>query len=181
MRPGARYRPPEPGALLVSVLARDPETALSVCPRLEEKFGPIDLCSFWLPFSHSRYYQAEMGTPLGRFIFFFVRPLPREELVGAKLFCDGLEAELAGPGGRRVNLDPGYLALEHLLLASTKPVPHRPYLGSGIYADLTLVFECGEYIPLRWSYPDYAGDYVRGLCGMVRDKILQRRKENLWR
>ena len=181
MRPGARYREPEPGALLVSVLARDPETALSVCPRLEAEFGPIDFSSFWLPFAHSRYYQAEMGTPLGRFIFFFVRPLARERLVAAKLCCDLLESELAGPAGRRVNLDPGYLALEHLILASTKAVPHRPYLGSGIYADLALVFECGNYIPLRWSYPDYASDYVRALCGAVRDKILRLRKEHKWR
>lgn len=181
MRPGAQYRRPEPGALLVSVLARDQAVALSTGPALEAEFGPIDFCSFWLPFAHSRYYRAEMGDALGRFIFFFVRPLARDKLVEAKLFCDRLEAELAEPGGRRVNLDPGYLALEHLVLASTKAVPHRPYLGSGIYADLTLVFECGDYIPLRWSYPDYASDYVRSLCVTVRNKILRLRKEKKWR
>ncbi len=181
MRPGRGYHVPEPGALLVSVLARDRETALLACPRLEAEFGPIDLCSFWLSFAHSGYYTAEMGAPLGRYIFFFARPFPRKALIRAKRFTDRLESEYAVSGGRRINLDPGYLALEHLVLASTKPVPHRPYLGEGIYADLTLVYECGEYVPLRWSYPDYASDYVRALCGAVRDKILRLRRQQVWR
>ncbi|MBN2808494.1 MAG: DUF4416 family protein [Deltaproteobacteria bacterium] len=181
MRPGLDYREPEPGALLVSVLARHPELALALAERLEFEFGPLDLSSFWLSFAHSRYYEAEMGPFLGRYIFFFAEPLPRERLVEAKRFTDCLEAEFVAGEGRRVNLDPGYLALDHLILASTKAVPHRPYLGKGVYADLTLVYECGQYIPLRWSYPDYASDYVRALCGDVRNKILQRRKQGLWR
>ncbi len=181
MRPGLDYREPEPGALLVSVLARNQELALAVSDRLEPEFGPVDLCSSWLSFAHSRYYEAEMGSPLGRYIFFFAEPRPRRLLVEAKLFTDQLEAEFACGKGRRVNLDPGYLALEHLILASTKAVPHRPYLGKGVYADLTLVYECGQYIPLRWSYPDYSSDYVRALCGDVRNKILRLRKQGVWR
>ncbi len=181
MRPGVEYHEPEPGALLVSTLACNEEFALGVAARLEQEFGPLDLCSFWLSFAHSRYYEAEMGSSLGRYIFFFVEPLSRQLLVEAKLFTDHLETELVGAKGRRVNLDPGYLALDHLILASTKAVPHRPYLGKGIYADLTLVYECGQYIPLRWSYPDYASDYVRSLCGDVRNKILRLRKQGVWR
>lgn len=182
MRPDLEYKEPEPGALLVSVLAQSEELALAAADRLEAEFGPIDLSSFWIPFAHSRYYEAEMGKNLGRYIFFFTEPLARELLVEAKLFTDCLEMEYTFSGsGRRVNLDPGYLALEHLILASTKAVPHRPYLSRGIYADLTLVYECGEYIPLRWSYPDYSSDYVRALCADVRAKILRLRKQRVWR
>ena len=181
MRPGLKYHEPEPGVLLISVLSANEELALALADRLEAEFGPIDLSSFWISFSHSRYYAKEMGENLGRYIFFFTEPLARTELVSAKLTCDRLEAEYAVAGGRRVNLDPGYLALEHLILASTKAVPHRPYLGRGIYADLTLVYECGQYIPLRWSYPDYSSDYVRALCGEVRGKILRLRKQGVWR
>ena len=167
--------------MLVSVLAQNEELALALADRLEVEFGPIDLSSFWISFSHSQYYTREMGEGLGRYIFFFAEPLARPDLVNAKLFCDRLEMEYTVNGGRRVNLDPGYLALEHLILASTKAVPHRPYLGQGIFADLTLVYECGQYIPLRWSYPDYASDYVRALCADVRDKILRLRKQKVWR
>ncbi|MCD6292800.1 MAG: DUF4416 family protein [Deltaproteobacteria bacterium] len=181
MRFGLSYHEPEPGALLVSVLARNEELALGVGERLEAEFGPLDLSSYWLSFAHSRYYETEMGSPLGRYIFFFAEPVARQLLVAAKLFTDQLEAEFSNSQGRRVNLDPGYLALEHLILASTKAVPHRPYLGGGIYADLTLVYECGQYIPLRWSYPDYSSDYVRALCGDVRNKILRLRKQGVWR
>ncbi|RLB74642.1 MAG: DUF4416 domain-containing protein [Deltaproteobacteria bacterium] len=181
MRPGLEHKEPEPGALLVSVLAQNEELALAVADRLEAEFGPLDLSSFWISFAHSRYYEAEMGDGLGRYILFFSEPMARELLVEAKLFTDCLEMEYAAGGGRRVNLDPGYLALEHLILASTKAVPHRPYLGRGIYADLTLVYECGQYIPLRWSYPDYSSDYVRALCSDVRAKILKLRKQGTWR
>lgn len=181
MRPGLEYHEPEPGVLLVSVLASNEELALALGERLEFEFGSLDLCSYWLSFAHSRYYEAEMGPSLGRYIFFFTEPLQRQLLVEAKLFSDHLEAEFSSANGRRVNLDPGYLALDHLILASTKAVPHRPYLGKGIYADLTLVYECGQYIPLRWSYPDYASDYVRLLCKDVRNKILRMRKQGVWR
>ncbi|HDS15486.1 MAG TPA: DUF4416 family protein [Proteobacteria bacterium] len=181
MRPDLDYREPEPGALMISALAGTPATALAAAQLLEPEFGPIDCCSFWLSFAHSRYYEAEMGRGLGRYLLFFQRPFLRSRLIDAKLFSDQLEIRLAAAGRRRVNLDPGYLALDHLVLASTKAVPHRPYLGRGIYADLTLVFESGQYIPLRWSYPDYAGDYVRELCGEVRKKILRRRRQGDWR
>lgn len=180
MRPGRNYHSPEPGMLLISVLAADPGPARGVLPALAAEFGPLDFISHWLDFSHSRYYTGEMGDGLGRYLLFFERPLARENLVAAKIFCDRLEAIWAGDRGRRVNLDPGYLALDHLILASTKAVPHRPYLGRGIYADLTLVFESGGYIPLRWTYPDYADAAVRRLCGEMRDKILRRRKEHDW-
>lgn len=167
--------------MLVSVLAQNEDLALGAADRLETEFGPLDLSSFWISFAHSQYYRAEMGDGLGRYIFFFSAPLARELLVDAKLFTDALEKEYTVNGGRRVNLDPGYLALEHLILASTKAVPHRPYLGRGIYADLTLVYECGQYIPLRWSYPDYSSNYVRALCAEVRNKILKLRKQGVWR
>ncbi len=181
MRPGRDYCEPEPGILLVSVLARRPETALAIVPRLESEFGSLDLGSFWLPFVHSDYYAAEMGGGLGRFLLFFARPFPREGLVAAKRFTDRLERETAVAAGRRLNLDPGCLALEHLVLATTKPVPHRPYLGSGIYADLTLIFERGAYRPLKWTYPDYAGQEIRDLLGQVRKKILRLRRTRRWR
>ena len=181
MRPGRSYSEPEPGLLLVSVLASNPERARAVVPELEAGFGPVDGFSAWLDFSHSHYYTAEMGAGLGRYLLFFSRPRAREELIAAKHFCDRLENDWAGPEGRRLNLDPGYLTLDHLILASTKAVPHRPYLGQGIYADLTLVYESGAYIPLRWTYPDYADVYVRELCQDLRKKILRRRKDHDWK
>jgi hypothetical protein len=55
-----------------------------------------------------------------------------------------------------VNIDPGLLLPERLVLATTKAGSHRPYLGQGIYADVTLVFHKKTYQPLWWTYPDYS-------------------------
>jgi hypothetical protein len=60
-------------------------------------------------------------------------------------------------GKRRVNIDPGYIALEHVVLGTTKGFAHRVYLGQGIFGDLTLMYANSTYRPLEWTYPDYAG------------------------
>ena len=52
---------------------------------------------------------------------------------------------------RKINIDPGYISLGNLVLATGKPFAHRPYLGSGIYADLTLVYQRGGFHPLEWD------------------------------
>jgi hypothetical protein len=67
-----------------------------------------------------------------------------------------------------VNIDPGYVALEHVVLATTKGYAHRIFLRSGIYADLTLVFENGSYRGLPWTYPDYQTQETIGLLNLWR-------------
>ena len=75
----------------------------------------------------------------------------------AKLFTNGLEETLARPdGSRRVNLDPGLLTQERFVLGTGKNFTHRVYLGEGIFADLTLVFQAGSWQTLPWTFPDYA-------------------------
>ena len=70
-----------------------------------------------------------------------------------------LEADLADGEGdnrrRSVNLDPGLLALDKIVLATTKEYSHRIYLGEGIYAELALICRGAGFRPLHWTYPDY--------------------------
>jgi hypothetical protein len=74
-------------------------------------------------------------------------------------------------GGRRTaNIDPGYLLLERLVLATGKNYSHRIYIGRGIYADLTLIYRDGAYRALPWTYPDYAGEPLRRFLTAVRRK-----------
>jgi hypothetical protein len=56
---------------------------------------------------------------------------------------------------RTLNLDPGYLSLAKVVLASTKDYSHRLYLGRGIYGEVTLFFKDKSYNPYPWTYPDY--------------------------
>ena len=46
--------------------------------------------------------------------------------------------------------------MERLILATGKNYTHRIYLGQGIYADLTLIYQRGTFQPLEWTYRDYS-------------------------
>ena len=54
-----------------------------------------------------------------------------------------------------LNLDPGYVTLAKLVLASTKDHAHRIYLADCIYAEVTLSYRGGAWQPFEWTYPDY--------------------------
>jgi len=150
-------RPLRPVAFFASIMLSDhalmPETEAALSGLL----GPIGEKTAPVPFTYSDYYREEMGD-LSRCFVFFVRLGPRESLVDAKLATNEIEEKLSVSGRRRVNIDPGYLALEHVVLATTKGYSHRLYLGRGIFGDLTLMFQNGGYKPLPWTYPDYAAE-----------------------
>jgi len=58
-------------------------------------------------------------------------------------------------GQRRVNIDPGYLDLAKVVLASTKDYNHRLYIGDGIFAEVTLCYRQHAFQAWAWTYPDY--------------------------
>jgi hypothetical protein len=120
------------------------------------RLGEIEMRSDVTAWDGSRYYEREMGPGLRR-QFLALRDLQaREELVAWKLAAQQLEADWSRNGLRRVNVDPGYVTLEQLVLASTKVATQRVYLGKGVYAEATLRFVDGLFRPWPYTYPDYA-------------------------
>jgi hypothetical protein len=122
-----------------------------------------------------------MGGPLFRHFITFERLISRVLLSEIKQTTNRFERQFAnGEGNRRLNIDPGYLCLEHVILATTKGYTHRPYLKDGIYADLTLIYRKKSYQPLEWTYPDYRQTEVIELFNQFRMKYLEdlRRKES---
>jgi hypothetical protein len=147
-------RAPDPVKLFLSAIYRDPAALAAALEKIAAAYGPSDYSTRELPFKEAGYYVREMGLPLYRRFFTFRRLLDPARLPEVKFFTNELEAAAGDP--RRVNLDPGLLTLGNLVLASGKNVGHRTYLGRGIYADLTLVYQCGSFKALDWTYPDYA-------------------------
>lgn len=137
---------------------------------LTELFGPPEVITPWLMFERTRYYEKEMGWPLYRRFITFRKLIPPEELVDKKLITNKIEAKYSSEGKRRINIDPGYICLERLVLATGKNYTHRIYLSRGIYADLTLVFNRGTFKPLEWSYPDYSDDESIDFFNNEREK-----------
>lgn len=163
---------PKPAKLFVSVIAGSAEHIVKVLSRLTGRYGILDFVSALLAFDYTDYYYAEMGQPLFRRFASFDGLIPQGDLAQIKVQTNLLETEQSAGRNRRVNIDPGYLLAERLVLASGKNYAHRIYLSRGIYADLTLIYRDRDYRPLAWTYPDYAELKVRNWLRALRHKYL---------
>ena len=150
----------------------------NICSELKEFFGSFDFISELFYFQESRYYDKELGTPIFRRIFTSEKLLDPAELVNIKHFSDKLENMYLLPSGeRKFNLDPGMLFWERLVLATGKNAPHRIYLHSGVWADLTLIYKKGGWEILPWTYPDYAAAYLQDMLSKIRENYRKKIKE----
>jgi len=122
---------------------------------LEKNFGRIIEKSRVIPFTYSSYYEKEMGKGIKRLWVVHEGIREIENIAQVKMVTRKLEERFSKEGKRRVNIDPGLLYLGSLVLLSTKHAPHRIYLGDGVWAELTLVFENRSFQTLPWTYPDY--------------------------
>jgi hypothetical protein len=155
--------------LVASLFSPEEKILEEVIPELQAMFGTADWVSPPLFFDRTRYYEKEMGWPLHRRFLSF-KPLIRPEAIAdIKLQTNALEKRYVQEGRRRVNIDPGYIALERLVLATGKNYTHRIYLSKGIYADLTLVFHQGGFQTLAWTYRDYADPVVIRYFNDIRE------------
>jgi len=151
----SQLKTPLPAMLIYSLMARHESIIEEVLGLLQARYGRIALKSGILPFSHTDYYQEEFGPGLIRLFVGLDELVPQDILVQAKLFAVELERRFSLSEKRLINIDPGLLTLERLVLATGKNFTHRIYLGQGVFADLTLIFQGGSYQPLAWTFPDY--------------------------
>ena len=158
-----------PEKLIVAILISRRRVRSSLFEQLENSYGRIDYASPDLPFPYTHYYDEEMGTPITRLIVSFGRLVDPGTLALIKMQTNRLESEYAEEGKRKVNLDPGLLSLSRLILASSKDGSHRIPLERGVYAEVTLVYEGGEYRALPWTYPDYASSQYRSILKQMRN------------
>ena len=175
-------KPEEPGPakLFMSLIALEDDIFHRGMEQLRLNFGEMDFISERFPFNFTDYYAREMGEPLFRHFVTFKSLISMAVLPDIKGWTNGLEEGHVRPdGNRRINIDPGYLCLAHIVLATTKGYSHRPYLREGIYADLTLIYRDRSFQPLEWTYPDYRQKEVIGFFNQIRKRFLedQRRKE----
>lgn len=145
------------------------------------RFGSIDAASEIMPFDQTDYYEDELGPNLLRKFVAFDRLINPKDLVAAKLFTNELEeriSEQEGSERRVVNLDPGYISLSKLVLASTKDYSHRIYMGDGIFAEVTLHYANRQFNPWPWTYPDYKTAAYRLFFDSIRRKYIEALRES---
>jgi len=165
-------QPPKPAKLVIGVFGQNKKLIERLVLELSSQFGPIDLVSSWMDFNYTNYYKPEMGFPLVRRIFAFNQLIEQAGIADIKIATNQIELSYSSAGKRRVNIDPGYLLHERFVLASGKNFSHRIYIGLGIYADLTLIYQKGRFQKLPWTYPDYADQEMICFLKQVRRKYV---------
>lgn len=168
---------PKPAKLVIGLFMKDKGLIEPLATELTNRFGPVDTVSCWLVFDFTSYYAREMGTPLFRRMFSFKNLIRQSDLAAIKLITNEIEKTYAVDNKRRVNIDPGYMLQERFVLATGKNFSHRIYIGQGIYADLTLIYQKGAFQTLPWTYPDYADETMHKYLLQVRHRYVLNLKQ----
>jgi len=157
-----------PEKLVMGILISAPEKREELFAELSLLWGPRDFQSAPLPFTFTDYYDAEMGRPIERQFVAFHDLVDPAGLADIKVRTNELEERFRDHGGRRVNLDPGLIALPRFTLATTKENAHRVPLTGGIYAEITLLYGKGGFHPLPWTYPDFRSETYLSILNEIR-------------
>jgi hypothetical protein len=152
-----KIKSPEQTLLFVGTLYSDHKVFVRSKEILVRTFGDSLSVSPPLPWDHSSYYKDELGWPIIRRFVFFRDPIDPGNLADIKLLTNDIEDSFSLDDKRRINLDPGYITLSRVVLASTKNRAHRIYLGKGIYGEVTLLYSDkeGTFKPHLFTYRDY--------------------------
>lgn len=179
--PMGRPSSPSPVLLLMAAFSRYEEALAWGRRQAVEAWGPVVLESPQFEFAQTDYYQATMGADLRKVFWAFERLVDPAMLVEHKLQTNQWEEDYAALGAhpevRPLNLDPGYLSLGKLVLASTKDFTHRIYVSRGIFAEVTLYYRHHRWQHHEWTFPDYRRDDYQRFFSQCRDYLYQKTRE----
>ena len=173
-------RPPAQVKLFCALLVAPAISLNEVETVLEQTYGTIVLRTAPLPFTPTTYYEREMGPYLTRLYVAFDPLISIAALATVKHTTNRLEAMWStAQGQRRVNVDPGYLDLAKVVLASTKDHSHRLYIGDGIFAEVTLRYRQHTFQPWEWTYPDYRVPATLAFFQQLRERYKAQLRQSL--
>lgn len=159
----------KPVKYFAALLYRDETALTSALEQLSHAWSDIDYHSPAFAFDQTDYYQPEMGAHLKRILVSFGELVLPDRLVALKQLAGEIEQTLCIEQRRTVNIDPGYLDLFKVVLASYKARGNKIYLGDGVWADPTLYYAKGRFQTFPWSFPDFkTGTYDESLLEIRR-------------
>jgi hypothetical protein len=169
----------EPQLLIVAAFSRHDAALAWARQRLEHQFGPVGVAGPTIDFDGTRYYEPSMGAGLRKRFLAFDRLQAPDQLAAVKRQTIDLEQELTAskqyPEERPLNLDPGFLGLGKFILATTKDQAHRIYLHGGVFAEVSLRYHDGHFLPQPWTYPDWQHPDVLAFLQQARTHFSQLR------
>ncbi len=150
---------PQPVLLILAAFSRHDQAFDWVLEQVPAAWGDVVLTSPKFDFAETDYYEPTMGPGLLKQFWAFETLIDPARLPEIKRQTNDWEAAYSQLGQhderRPLNLDPGYLTLAKLVLASTKDHAHRIYLAQGIYAEVTLRYQHRGWKAWDWTFPDY--------------------------
>jgi Domain of unknown function (DUF4416) len=170
-------RIPIPVKLFIGMLSPEPALFGTCADIVCREYGRVDYQSEIVPWTHSDFYQEEMGPGILRKFIFFERLMDPGDLSEIKIKTTRIENSLAVQAGsrarRRINLDPGYVTEAKVVLATTKDYSHRLYIGNGIYAEVTLRYgnKDRSFTPFDHTYLDYGSETYRTMFNKSRELL----------
>jgi len=170
--------PQDPGLvkLFSGILYSDKDLLRVTLRILQEMYGDMDFQSQPFGFDITDYYASEMGIPIERMFVAFDRLIHPRDIARIKVETNEIEDRLSVQGNRKINLDPGYMDYDKMVLASAKYNGQKIYLDHGIWADLTLHYEKGKFVPYPWSFPDFEKGIYDEIFLEIRQKFKGQRK-----
>lgn len=164
--------------LIMGLLGENREILKEIRETLSARLGPEEEVMEPIPFIWTRFYLDELGEQPWRSFVSYETWVERETLVDVKLFTNVVEKHFSRGEKRRVNLDPGYLTLGQLFLASTKDQRQRVYVRDGIFVEPTLYFQDGAFRAFPWTYPDYQSPEYLEYFLRARSKFAYQRRQD---
>jgi len=146
---------PEKGLVITAVMTSDKKLFKNALKELENEFGGCFLISAWSKFSHSDYYENEMGKNLEKRFICFKNPVNQDSLSGIKHKIFEIENRYLEENKRVLNLDPGILTPDKYVLSTFKNFSHRIYLGNNVFAEVEFMFKNDHLVFFDWTYQDY--------------------------
>ncbi len=158
---------PQAVQLVMGVICPDGVDLRALESRLTGVFGEIDSRSEVFDFDATDYYEAEMGPGLKRLFYAFRDLIDPGSIVEVKLAAVRMEEEMSRDGGRTVNLDPGYMDFNKVVIVSAKFLAQKIYLRKGVYADPTIYYDKGWQV-YDWAFPDFRSGRYNDFFSEVR-------------
>ena len=139
--------------LIMSLFSPEKTLIESVMGLLFQQYGEADWISPEMFFDRTRYYEKEMGWPLHRRFLSFKKLIPPEMLVEVKLKTNDLETSCLKGEKRRINIDPGYISLERLVLATGKKLYSQNLPGKRHLRGPDTGFQTGRFCSVGMDLP----------------------------
>jgi hypothetical protein len=163
---------PDKIKLFFSLIYKDEENFNTIKDQILIYFGECDQITDALNFDTTNYYEKEFGYPLKRRFIFIKNLCERDSLIDIKYKTYEIESKFKkNDQNRIVNIDPGFVSKENIILSTFKNYSHRIYLGKGVFAEITLIYKKNSYTALDWTYPDYKKEETIKIFNEIRKKF----------